>query len=554
MKKNKILAVIIMFALVVSAITVPQKAGATSKTQDEAIAWVNSQLGNGLDYDGVYGAQCVDLICYYYQFLGAKSPGGNGKDYATNALPSGWTRVQGGAPQKGDILVYGASSGNQYGHVAIYESDRVTYHQNFNSHGYVEKVTNITYNKFTNPYWGYIRPNWGSGSTTPSANVSFADFNQNGVWDTNAEMYIKVMNPSRANVTAVGCYLYNEAGTLIKSYSEACSFTSSYVNYNCNINNDMQITLTPGTTYNFVLFSIVNGVEYRDTMRSFHTTGSSDTEPPVITDVEVYDICETGYKVRCKASDNVGVVRVQFPTWTVANDQDDIQPDWGTNPAASGTLIDGYWVYEVKIADHSNETGTYATHIYAYDQADNKISVGAPVVDIQKAGTPTPGENGSDSIATTQPNVTAGPNATTKPGATTVPTTNSNVQSTAVPSATPTSKPDQSWKKELLRSFLAPAKTPKKITKVKVKNSKKCKMVITWKWLSADGIQVQYAMNRSFTKKKKTISMDYATSFKTIKGLKKNKTYYVRVRAYNEKRGAKKYGKWSAVKKVKIRK
>ena len=79
-------------------------------------------------------------------------------------------------------------------------------------------------------------------------------------------------------------------------------------------------------------------------------------------------------------------------------------------------------------------------------------------------------------------------------------------------------------------------------------------MVIIWKWLSADGIQVQYAMNRSFTKKKKTISMDYATSFKTIKGLKKNKTYYVRVRAYNEKRGAKKYGKWSAVKKVKIRK
>ena len=51
MKKNKILAVIIMLALVVSAITVPQKAGATSKTQDEAIAWVNSQLGNGLDYD-----------------------------------------------------------------------------------------------------------------------------------------------------------------------------------------------------------------------------------------------------------------------------------------------------------------------------------------------------------------------------------------------------------------------------------------------------------------------------------------------------------------------
>lgn len=163
------------------------------------------------------------VICYYYQFLGAKAREEMERIMLRMLYRAAGPGVQGGAPQKGDILVYGASSGNQYGHVAIYESDRVTYHQNFNSHGYVEKVTNITYNKFTNPYWGYIRPNWGSGSTTPSANVSFADFNQNGVWDTNAEMYIKVMNPSRANVTAVGCYLYNEAGTLIKSYSEACS-------------------------------------------------------------------------------------------------------------------------------------------------------------------------------------------------------------------------------------------------------------------------------------------------------------------------------------------
>lgn len=51
---------------------------------------------------------------------------------ATNSLPSGWTRVQGGTPQTGDILVYSGNSQNPYGHVTIYKSDYVTYHQNFN--------------------------------------------------------------------------------------------------------------------------------------------------------------------------------------------------------------------------------------------------------------------------------------------------------------------------------------------------------------------------------------------------------------------------------------
>ncbi len=32
------------------------------KLSDEAINWVKSQVGNSIDADGAYGAQCVDLI------------------------------------------------------------------------------------------------------------------------------------------------------------------------------------------------------------------------------------------------------------------------------------------------------------------------------------------------------------------------------------------------------------------------------------------------------------------------------------------------------------
>ena len=38
---------------------------ATNVTADQAIAWVQSQVGKALDVDGAYGAQCVDLIMEY---------------------------------------------------------------------------------------------------------------------------------------------------------------------------------------------------------------------------------------------------------------------------------------------------------------------------------------------------------------------------------------------------------------------------------------------------------------------------------------------------------
>ena len=364
---------------------------AASRTQNDAVSWANSQIGKGLDYDGVYGNQCVDLIKYYYAYFGVAGYAmGNANAYITNSLPSGWTRVYSNY-QPGDIAVWKVNHScstcntGSLGHVGIITSaDSVGFNavnQNFNNKSY------CTQN------WFYcsalacaIRPSYSSSSvSTPS--ISFADFSQNAVWDTNAEMYIKVMNPNRAVVSKAGCYLYGSNGSLLKSYTEDCGLSTSYVNYNCNINNDMKYTLTPGTTYKFVLFVIVKGVEYKDTMRSFTTTGSSDREKPVISDVSVYDTTEDGYKVKCKASDNVGVVRVQFPTWTLANGQDDIQADWGTSSLAAGKLdASGYYVYEVKRSDHNNELGDYLTHIYAYDAAGNYASAAASVVTLKERG------------------------------------------------------------------------------------------------------------------------------------------------------------------------
>ena len=71
-------------------------------------------------------------------------------------------------------MVYSGNGANPYGHVAIYESDYSTWHQNFGSARYVTQVT-YRYNSFDNPYWGVIRPDFSSATPTPS----YADIGTN---------------------------------------------------------------------------------------------------------------------------------------------------------------------------------------------------------------------------------------------------------------------------------------------------------------------------------------------------------------------------------------
>ena len=94
-----------------------------------------------------------------------------------------------------------------------------------------------------------------------------------------------------------------------------------------------------------------------------------------------------------------------------------------------------------------------------------------------------------------------------------------------------------------------------KVGKVKIKsakNKKKQKLLLQWgKIKNAKGYQLQYALNKKFKKKK---SIQTKKTKYTIKKLKKKKTYYIRVRAYKMNGKKKVYGKWSTVKKVKIKK
>ncbi len=89
--------------------------------------WVNKYLGKGVDYDGAYGVQCVDLVkSFVKNVLGVKPQSiGNAIEYYNKRNSSSYLTKnfnwigykKGFVPQKGDICVFKTKSG--LGHVSV---------------------------------------------------------------------------------------------------------------------------------------------------------------------------------------------------------------------------------------------------------------------------------------------------------------------------------------------------------------------------------------------------------------------------------------------------
>lgn len=117
-----------------------------------------------------------------------------------------------------------------------------------------------------------------------------------------------------------------------------------------------------------------------------------------------------------------------------------------------------------------------------------------------------------------------------------------------------TVNPNQTLKpNQTVKPSAAPQKikAPARVKKLKVKNKKKKSVTLSWKKVvGAKGYRLQYATNKNFEKKKNKFVKK--TKY-TVKKLKRKKKYYFRVRAYKLDGKKKVYGKWSGVKKVKIK-
>lgn len=277
--KKRVLSLLLVMLMVVSLVPISALAATNGHTANEAIGWVQSQVGKALDYDGVYGAQCVDLIKYYYDYLGCASYArGNGSDYATNALPSGWTRLKGAQLRLGDILVY-TGGYNNYGHVAIYESDYVSYHQNFNGKQYVVRAT-CKYNALNNPYWGVIRPDF--GGSAPVSAASWEGPSATNITESNAYLSGKVNFSQTMNTTQVGVRIYDSSNTRIALKDEYVNYNTTYVNIWYDVTGELGIYLKSGQSYKFQFYTISNGKEYWSPIISFATAHTHNYASKVV--------------------------------------------------------------------------------------------------------------------------------------------------------------------------------------------------------------------------------------------------------------------------------
>lgn len=93
---------------------------------------------------------------------------------------------------------------------------------------------------------------------------------------------------------------------------------------------------------------------------------------------------------------------------------------------------------------------------------------------------------------------------------------------------------------------------PRKVQTKLAKSTKKRKITFKWKKATGTGYQYQWSTSKNF--KKNYLTKTTKKTSVTISTSKSRKTYYVRVRAYKtHSNGKKYYGKWSTVKKVKVK-
>ena len=249
--KKRVLSLVLAVILIVGLLPTAAFASTNGKTADDAINWARSLNGQP-----VGSGECVALITAYYSFLGQQPSRGDGKEYWTNDLPAGWTRIPNAQPQKGDILVYGWSAKNPAGHVAIYESDYETWHQNFSDKRYVVKVTQFRYDKFDNPYLGVIRPDFSSAVYKPD----FIDIGTNiyryiiradkwmptgTCYDQNAKQDVKIVNSGSSDPNMI--WLFTRMGN-DNSYVIQNAYNNYYLCYEGNCASQAKITTSSKLT------------------------------------------------------------------------------------------------------------------------------------------------------------------------------------------------------------------------------------------------------------------------------------------------------------------
>ena len=268
-----------------------------------------------------------------------------------------------------------------YGHIGVYVGNDQFVHAT----GGKVQITSLKGSNWKNKFrgWGYH-----GGITVTGGSNNLPNLCVDVVQGWQNHIYVKgwAFDPDSPNAkVAVHVYINNECHEVIadKYHDQGLDDT-----FHCGADHgfalDIPTDQTGEVNVSFYAIDEQDANQHSEPSDSYSSyknptkvTITSDKTGPTITNAKVTNVDSTGYTVTCTVTDASGVNRVQFPTWTEKNGQDDLLSGWEVSPKASGTRNGDTFTFRVKTSDHNNESGVYHTHIYAYDNSYRGNCAGA---------------------------------------------------------------------------------------------------------------------------------------------------------------------------------
>ena len=350
-------------------------------TADEIASYFRSRVGQAYD-----NGMCMRFVREGFQALGGPLSSaccaynyGNSHIQSTDidTIPIGadvFFGNCGGGPCKSCHSTY-------YGHIGVYVGNDQFVHAT----GGKVQITSLKGSNWKNKFrgWGYH-----GGITVTGGSNNLPNLCVDVLQGWQNHIYVKgwAFDPDTPNAkVAVHVYINNECHEVIadKYHDQGLDDT-----FHCGADHgfalDIPTDQTGEVTVSFYAIDEQDANQHSEPSDSYSSyknptkvTITSDKTGPTITNAKVTNVDSTGYTVTCTVTDASGVNRVQFPTWTEKNGQDDLLSNWEVSSKASGTRNGNTFTFRVKTSDHNNESGVYHTHIYAYDNSYRGNCAGA---------------------------------------------------------------------------------------------------------------------------------------------------------------------------------
>lgn len=252
---------------------------------------------NSVNTDTTYS--CAAFVKRFYSEVYGRNVSGLMSTTSVPAIDSGSFKET-ASPKVGDII-----RDNQSVHWAIVKGvsgNTITViQQNAWDGSYTKAWVGATIEKGDSRYTFFT---WdGNTASSVSSTGSYTiHYQEPQIQETTAVLSAKVDNPGRVNVSQVGCYLWDAKDALIKRHVENCQRPESRFNMWYDVQGELGVALTAGTTYKYQFFVVQDGKEYPGTIQTFTTVGTA----PVKTETDTKDQIE-GAPVSTEETDCVEV-------------------------------------------------------------------------------------------------------------------------------------------------------------------------------------------------------------------------------------------------------